>query len=149
MSTTEKFKESIQAQTRIAMKEKNQLRVETLRSITNAITVQEKNAPGKEINHIDILSTMSKQRTQSIDAYTAGGNVEAADKERQELAILQEFLPKTMTEAELVLALNEVVGSITPVPTIKEMGKVVATFRTMYPGQDMGKVSGMVKTILA
>jgi len=143
------FKADIQAQTVTAMKEKNQLRVETLRSITNSITVQEKKTPGKDINHIDILSTMSKQRTQSIDAYTAGGNIEAADKERQELVILQEFLPKTMSDTELVLALNEVVNSITPVPTIKEMGKVVATFRTMYPGQDMGKVSGMVKTILA
>lgn len=147
--TTTDFKGSIQEQTRIAMKAKDQLRVETLRSITNAITVQEKNAPGKDINHIDILSTMSKQRTQSIDAYTAGGNTEAADKERQELAIIQEFLPKTMSDSELVLALNEVVSGITPVPTIKEMGKVVAAFRTAYPGQDMGKVSGMVKTILA
>lgn len=147
--TINEFKAEIQAKTVAAMKEKNQLKVDTYRSITSAITVQEKSGSNKNINHIDILSTMAKQRMQSIAAYVSGGNLVAAEQERKELEILQEFLPKTMSTSALVLALHSVINEMTPVPTIKEMGKVIAQFKTKYPGQDMGVVSNMIKTILA
>jgi len=127
---------------------KDTVKLETLRSINNALVNAEKNNPGKEINPIDVIGTLAKQRQQSIEAFTKGGNMELANKESAELAILEQFLPKKMSDADVVLVLNEVIMEMTPVPTIKEMGKVIAAFKVKCPGQDMGKITGMIKTIL-
>lgn len=148
--TTETFKNDIQAGIKAAMIAKDTIKLETYRSINNAIGLFEKNADnlGKSFDPIAIVTSLAKQRQQSIEGFVKGGNEEAAEKERQELAILNTFLPQKMTDADLILALNEVIMEMTPVPTIKEMGKIVAAFKAKYPGQDMGKVTGFIKTVL-
>lgn len=145
----ETFKKQLSEDMKEAMRAKDSLRLNTLRSITSAITVAEKNAPGKALNHIDMLSTMAKQRKQSIEAYTNAGNMELADTEAKELAIIESYMPKTMNEAELATALDATIASMGIELTQKEMGKVIAQFRTAYPGQDMGVVSSMIKSRLA
>lgn len=145
----EDFKKQIKDETVVAMKAKNQLRVDTLRSITAAITVAEKSVGNKVTNHIDILQTMSKQRKQSIEQFNNANYVEAANKEIAELAIIEEFLPKTMTDDDLKEAVTKVIAKLEYAVSIKEMGKVIAAFKEEYPGQDMGKVSKILKETLA
>lgn len=144
----ETFKKQLSEDMKEAMRAKDSLRLNTLRSITSAITVAEKNAPGKTLNHIDMLSTMAKQRKQSIEAYTNAGNTELADTEAKELAIIESYMPKMMSETELALALEVMILNMNIQLTQKEMGKVIAQFRTTYPGQDMGVVSNMIKSRL-
>lgn len=144
----ETFKKQLSEDMKEAMRAKDSLRLNTLRSITSAITVAEKNAPGKTLNHIDMLSTMAKQRKQSIEAYTNAGNTELADTEAKELAIIESYMPKMMSETELALALEVMILNMNIELTQKEMGKVIAQFRTTYPGQDMGVVSNMIKSRL-
>lgn len=146
--TLQEIKTTINTGIKQSMIAKDTIKLETLRSINNALVNAEKNNPGKDINPVDVIGTLAKQRQQSIDAFTKGGNTELADKEKSELTILEEFLPKKMSDADVVLALNEVIMEMSPVPTIKEMGKVIAAFKAKYPGQDMGKITGMIKTIL-
>lgn len=144
----ETFKKQLSEDMKEAMRAKDFLRLNTLRSIISTITVAEKNAPGKALNHIDMLSTMAKQRKQSIEAYTNAGNTELANTEAKELAIIESYMPKTMNEAELATALDATIASMGIELTQKEMGKVIAQFRTAYPGQDMGVVSSMIKSRL-
>jgi len=144
----EDFKTKIKNETVLAMKAKNQLRVDTLRSITNAITVAEKSKGNKDLDHIDILRGMVKQRNQSIEQFTAANYIEEANKESLELLIIEEFLPTPMNDSDMFISINEIIHSMDPVPTIRDMGKIIVKFKDTYPGQDMGKVSKILKTVL-
>ncbi len=141
----EEFKTVIKTQTVTAMKAKDSVRLLTLRSISNAIVLQEKDNTTKEINYIDILSSMAKSRKQSIDAYTKAGNSLLADAETTELNIIEEFLPKMLTDDEIKQFISNIISNLDYTPTIKDMGKILNTFKSEYPGQDMAKVSSIIK----
>jgi len=146
--TTQEFQTQINQEIKLAMIAKDKVRLETLRSINNALVNAAKVANAQDINYINVVTSLAKQRQQSIEAFTKGGNLELANNEQAELDILESYLPKKISDADLVLALNEVIKSMIPAPTIKDMGKVIAQFKIMYPGQDMGKISGMLKIVL-
>lgn len=142
----EEFKHMLKADIITAMKSENKLEVMTLRSISNAITNAEIAERGKDLNYIDILSTLAKQRKQSIDAYKEAGKTDLANTEALELNIIEKYLPKSMSESELTDALNEMIGE--QELTKKDMGRIVGEFRTKYPGQDMKFVSGLIMKTL-
>lgn len=145
--TTQEFKNSIQSELKSSMMAKDQVRTETLRSIVNSITVFEKNNPGKNVDVVSVIGTMAKQRQQSIDAYSAAGNSELAERESQELAILNTYLPKKMSEAEIAAGVSAAIAKV-QATSPKDMGKAVAEFKSQYPGQDMGMVSKLIKDAL-
>jgi uncharacterized protein YqeY len=147
MNKLETFKQQLKVLIVQSMRDKAKLELETYRSISNAITVLEKNNPGKEINHIDVLLSLKKQRTQSIDAYTAGGNIEAAETEQKELTIIESLLPKFLTESETVEILTNILAGMEN-PTKRDMGKIINTFKEENPGQDMSMVSKYLNTVL-
>ena len=139
----QQFKELLKNDTISAMKAKNSIKLNTLRSISTAITNAEKS--GKDFIHIDILSMLAKQRQQSIEQYTNGNNVEAANQEQIELEYIQEYLPKQISENELTQIINDFLNSIDGIKTMKDMGKVMNHIKTNYPGQDMKLVSTITK----
>lgn len=145
----EQFKTQIKHDTILAMKAKDKLKVGTLRSISNAITNTEIANRDKDINYIDILSTLAKQRKQSIEAYTQGGNTELAELETFELSVIEEYMPKSMTNDELKTALDVIITDMGGTITQKDMGRVIGVFRQKHPGQDMGTVSQMIKELIA
>lgn len=145
--TTQEFKNSIQSELKSSMMAKDQVRTETLRSIVNSITVFEKNNPGKNVDVVSVIGTMAKQRQQSIDAYSAAGNSELAERESQELAILNTYLPKKMSDAEIAEGVSAAIAKA-QATSPKDMGKAVAEFKSQYPGQDMGMVSKLIKDAL-
>jgi uncharacterized protein YqeY len=97
---------------------------------------------------IDVLQKMAKQRRESIEMYESGGRQELADKERGELAVIEEFLPKQMDEAETRAAIETIKAEV-GAAGIKDMGKVMGELKARHGATlDMGRASGWVKEAL-
>jgi uncharacterized protein len=98
---------------------------------------------------LGLLQKLIKQRQEAVEIYDQAGRKELADQERDEIAIIRAYLPRQMSEAEAMGAINEVIKA-TGAQSIKDMGKVMAALRQGYAGKmDFGKASGLVKGLLA
>ena len=97
----------------------------------------------------DVLQKMVKQRRESIAMYDQGGRAELADAERAELAVIEEFLPRQMSEDETKAAIDAIVAE-TGAASVKDMGRVMALLRERHAAElDMSKASGLVKARLS
>jgi uncharacterized protein YqeY len=102
----------------------------------------------KEEEVLALLQNLIKSRRESVDLYTKGNRQDLVDKENAEIAVIEKFLPKQMSEAEVKEVIKTAIAS-TGAASIKDMGKVVGILKTQYAGQmDMGKASGLVKEML-
>jgi uncharacterized protein len=125
-----------------AMIEKDEIKKSTLRAIKTKIMQLETAKNAKELDDSGILSaiaSMVKQREESVAMFTQGNRLELAAQEEAEIAVLQDFLPKQMTESEIATAIAEIkieVGATTP----KDMGKLVNGFKAKYPNRADGKL---------
>jgi len=98
---------------------------------------------------VDVLQKMAKQRRESIQLFEQGGRPEKAADEQAELAIIEEFLPAQLSQAETMAAI-EAIKAETGASSIKDMGKVMAELKARHGSVlDMGKASGWVKAALA
>jgi uncharacterized protein len=98
---------------------------------------------------IDVLQKMAKQRRESIELYDKGGREELAAIERGELAVIEEFLPRQMDEAETKAAIEAIKGAL-GASTLKDMGRVMAELKARHGTVlDMGRASGWVKESLS
>jgi uncharacterized protein YqeY len=138
-----------------AMKAKDQRRISTLRLMNSSIKNADIDARGQgkaALTDSDLLSVfqkMIKQRQESVELYDKGGRADLATQEREEIAIIQTFLPQQMSEAQTRAAIEAVVKE-TGAATVKDMGKVMTALRERYAGRmDFGKASGLVKNVLA
>jgi uncharacterized protein YqeY len=136
-----------------AMKAGDKPRVATVRLIQAALKDRdiEARGVGKTVSDDDILALlqkMVKQRQDSIALYVQGGRVDLADQERAEIAIIAEFLPRAMDEAEVAAAIREAIAQ-TGAASPKDMGKVIGALKAKFAGRmDFGKVSPAVKAAL-
>jgi uncharacterized protein len=97
---------------------------------------------------IEVLQKMAKQRRESIQMYEDGGREELAAKERDELAVIEEFLPQMMSEEETRAAIEEAKAT-TGAQGMKDMGKVMAELKSRHGAVlDGAKASAMVKQSL-
>jgi len=140
-----------------AMKAKEPTTVSTLRLINAAIKdrdiadrtkggVDEEGISDDDI--LQLLQSMIKQRGDSIEAYTKGGRQELADREAQEIEIIEGFLPEQLGEEEMTAAVSSAIETV-GAESLKEMGAVMAKLREDFAGQmDFGKASGIVKARL-
>ncbi|MCB1650417.1 MAG: GatB/YqeY domain-containing protein [Alphaproteobacteria bacterium] len=135
-----------------AMKDKDQIKLSTVRLILAALKdrdiIARGNGAADGIGDSDILSmlqSMIKQRQESAKTYCDAGREELAEREEAEIAIIQGFLPKQMSEAEVKAAIDAIVEE-TGAADIKDMGKVMGALKSRYAGQiDMGKAGSLVK----
>ncbi len=140
---------------KMAMKDKDTLRVSTLRLINAAIKEREialrSNDDAGEIDAdeiLQILSKMVKQREDSVKAYDDAGRDDLASRERSEIKIIREFLPKPLTEEEVVKAVEDAIKD-TGASSIKDMGKVMGALKAQYTGRmDFGAAGASVKAAL-
>jgi uncharacterized protein YqeY len=96
----------------------------------------------------EVMQKMIKQRRESIAMYEAGGREELAEVERAEVAVIEDFLPRQMDEAELAAAIDAIVAE-TGAASVKDMGRVMAVLKERHAGQiDMSKASAAVKARL-
>lgn len=138
-----------------AMRDKATLRLSTLRLVNAAIKDQEIALRGADqdiavgdAEVLSILSKMTKQRNESARAYEEGGRLDLAERELQEIAVIEEFLPKQLSDDQVTAAIAKAVEQI-GAGSIRDMGKVMAELKGKYTGQmDFGKVGPMVKTRL-
>ncbi len=138
-----------------ATRDRDALRLSTLRLIHATIKDREIARRGdddaQELSEADIvaiLTRMVKQRQESARAFEEGGRMELAEQERAEIAILEEFLPRQMSEAEIHEAIEDAIEA-TGAASIRDMGRVIAALKERYTGQmDFGKVGPMVRARL-
>jgi len=137
-----------------AMKAGDKRRTATLRAINAAIKDKDIEARGQgkpaltDADIVAVITKMVKQREESASIFAANGRPELAEAEREEIAILGEFLPKALSEAEVEAAIRDAIAKTGAVGG-KDMGKVIAQLKLDYPGKiDFGKASAMVKAAL-
>ena len=95
-----------------------------------------------------ILSNMVKQRKHSIIQYEEGGRIELAEREREEIKIIEEFLPNQLSEKEIREEILKIIESKDKL-SIKDMGKIMGELKTNFSGRmDFGKASEIVKALL-
>ena len=150
------MRDKINAALKDAMRAKEADRLSTLRLINAAIkdkdiamrgTVDE--AAGVSTDDVTaIMSRMVKQRHESARAYEEGGRLELAEKELSEIKIIEEFLPKQLSEDEAEAAVDAAIAEV-GAASIRDMGKVMAVLKGEYTGRmDFGKAGPMVKNRL-
>ena len=149
------MRSELDANLKEAIKSQEKQRVATLRLINAAIKDRdiavrsEENTEGvSDAEIILILSNMVKQRKQSIIQYEEGGRVELAEREREEIKIIQEFLPNQLTDEEIHIEISKIINAQEQL-TIKDMGKIMSDLKEKFSGRmDFGKASGIVKALL-
>jgi hypothetical protein len=136
-----------------AQKAKNERTVSTLRMVNSTLKNAdiEARTTGKPLGDAEVLSIlqkMIKQRQESVEMYKKGDRPELVKQEEEEIAIIQAYLPKQLSDAEVAAAIDAAIAE-TGAAGMKDMGKVVGLLRGKYAGQmDFGKASGMVKAKL-
>jgi hypothetical protein len=138
-----------------AMKGGDKPRTATLRLVQAAIKNRDIELRGSPAPSDDdavvteVLQKMIKQRRESIEMYRKGAREELAEAEAAEVAVIEEFLPSQMGDAEIGAAIDALVAE-TGAASVKDMGRVMALMKERHAGQlDMSKASQMVKAKLA
>jgi hypothetical protein len=150
MSLKDRLAEDIKS----AMKAKDKIRLETVRSIKKALLEKEVavRPTGQdsltEEQEIELLAQQAKQRRESIEQYRQGGRDDLADKEAEELAIIETYLPKQLSDEEIGSILDEIITSV-GATSPKEMGKVMGVAMKQLKGKADGKkIQAIVKSKL-
>ena len=147
MGLRDRFSEEMKT----AMKAKDSKRLGAIRLMMadvqkQGIAAKNENLSDDEI--LAVLARMIKQREDSATVYESGGRPELAANERDEIAVIREFMPKQMSEEEARAAIKDVIAA-TGAASPKDMGKVMAALKERYTGaMDFGKASGFVKEAL-
>jgi len=139
-----------------AMKDKAADRLSTLRLVNAAIKDKDiaERATGNddgvgEGEVLAILDKMAKQRLESARAYEEGGRLDLAERERAEIEVIEEYLPRQLTEDETTAAVEAALAQ-TGASSIRDMGKVIGLLKAQYTGQmDFGRVGPMLKDRLS
>lgn len=146
------LKERIDADLKDAMRSKNELSLSVLRMLKSAIKYKEVEPGASALDDsgiTQVISTLIKQRRDSVEQFKTGGRPELADKEEQEIGVLQNYLPKQLSADELraeVAAAIQASGA----KSAKDMGAVMKALMPKVQGKAEGKViSEEVKAQLA
>lgn len=135
-----------------AMRAKDEAALRTLRAIKAAILLEKTSGSGTEITEADemkMLQKMAKQRRDSLDIFVQQNREDLAVKEREELDIIERFLPKAMDVEELKAALQEIIAEV-GAGSPADMGKVMGIASKKLAGKADGKtISETVKQLLA
>jgi len=150
------MRDRVTAALKDAMRAKEADRLSTLRLINAAIKDKDIAARGSAddetgASNDDILAIMGrmvKQRQESARAYEEGGRLELAEKEREEIKIIEEFLPKQLSEEEAEAAVDAAIAEV-GADSIRDMGKVMGALKSKFTGRmDFGKAGPLVKARL-
>ena len=149
------MREIINTAVKDAMRSKDKLRLSTLRLVNAAIKDKdialrtEDRPDGVSSSEIlQILGKMVKQRQESAKAYEEGGRLELAEQELSEIKIIEEFLPRQLSDDKVSKVIKDTIALV-GASSIRDMGKVMSSLKDQYTGQlDFGKVGAMIKKIL-
>jgi uncharacterized protein YqeY len=149
------LKDRISEDIKIAMKSKDKVRLETVRSIKKVLLEKEVSLRPQgqesltESQEIEVLAQQAKQRRESIEQYRQAGRDDLAEKEAQELAIIETYLPGQLSDEEIAAVVNEVIASV-GATSAKDMGKVMGPVMQKLKGRAEGqKIQALVKAKLS
>ncbi len=150
------LRETISAAVKEAMKSGDKKKLSTLRLMNSAI--KDKDINSRTDGHdsaltpdsgvVELFAKMVKQRQESATAFDQGGRPEMAQSERGEIAVIQSFMPKQLSEVEAKAVVSGIIKAV-GAASVKDMGKVMAEVKLKYAGQmDMAKAGAIVKGLL-
>ena len=149
------LKEQIGEDIKTAMKAKDKVRLQTVRGIKKAILEKEVELRPKGQDsltpeqEIELLSQQAKQRRDSIEQFTNAGRDDLADKEKQELAIIETYLPEQVSDAEIESIVDRLIAD-SGASTMKDLGKVMGPAMKELKGKADGKkIQELVKSKLS
>ena len=149
------IRDDIKAALVTAMKSGDKARTATLRLVQSAVKNRDIELRGgtapadDDVTVTEVLQKMVKQRRESVALYQQGGRQELADAETAEIAVIEGFLPKQMSEEEAKAAIDAIVAE-TGASSVKDMGRVMAAMKEKHGGSlDMSKASALVKARLS
>lgn len=149
MTLYDKVSEDIKA----AMKARDKVRLETLRNIKK-VFIEAKTAPGandtlEDADALKILQKLAKQGRESAQTYIDNGRQDLADDELAQAAVIEEYLPKQLSEAEIEVEVKKVIAE-TGAQGMKDMGRVMGVVTKQLAGRADGRaISTVVKRLLA
>jgi uncharacterized protein len=150
------IREKISDALKIAMRAKNETATTTIRMMNAAIKQKDIDVArprgDEKISDDEVLNLLQgliKSRRESIELYKQGERPDLVEKEQNEIAVVEQFLPQQLSEADTTRAVEELIASL-GATGVKDMGKVMAALKANYAGQlDMTKASTVVKQVLA
>lgn len=150
------LRDTLNAAMKQAMKDKDKRRLSTVRlilaavkdrDISNRTASDDKGSDDDTI--IEIMTKMVKQRKESIKAYEEGGRLELAEQEKEEMEIINEFLPRQMDEAEIKAAVETAISD-TGASGLKDIGKIMGALKGKYAGtMDFSKANAAARELLS
>lgn len=148
------LREDLQKALKESMLNKDMTTVSAVRLIIAGMKEKDVDARGKgqeKASDSDLLAMMQnmvKQRKDSIKMYLDGNRQDLADKEQNEINVIEKFLPKQMSDADIETAIKAAIAA-TGAASMKDMGKVMGELKAKYVGQmDFGKANGIIKSLL-
>lgn len=149
------LRDDISTSLKEAMKAGDKRRVSTLRLVNSAIKDRDilnrtagPDAGVGDAQIVELLAKMVKQRQESLDIYEKAGRGELATQEREEIAIIQGFMPKQLSDEEVKSVIGAIIQEV-GATSVKDMGKVMAALKAKYSGQmDFAKAGAAVKAML-
>jgi uncharacterized protein YqeY len=152
MTDAAELRTNINEAIKAAMKSKDKLRVSTLRLVTAAVKDRDIAARAEdrcegidESEIMSLLAKMVKQRKESAKTYEDNGRPELAEREREEIEIIRDFMPKPLSETEMQTIIAGIVKE-SGATCLKDMGKIMGKLKSGYAGRvDMGKAGAVVK----
>ena len=135
-----------------AMKAKDAASLRGVRAIKSAILLHKTSGAGVEVtaeDAIKMLQKLVKQRKESLGIFEQNGRAELAQTEREEIEVIERYLPKQLSEADIEAVVKNIIAE-TGATSMKEMGKVIGAANKQLAGQAEGAViSGIVKKLLS
>jgi len=147
MSLKQKITEDMKA----AMRSGDIKRRDTIRLLQAAIKQREvdERIVLDDVAIVAVIEKMLKQRKDSIAQYEAAQRIDLADKEKEEVLILTDYMPQALSDAEIAVLLNEAIAA-SNAQGMQDMGKVMSLLKPQLAGRaDMGKVSSLIKEKLS
>jgi len=145
------LREKINEDMKTAMKSGDKIRLETIRSIRALILEFDKSGANRELtpeDEIAMLSTAVKKRKESVEMFTKAGRMDLADKESAEFKILQEYLPKQLSEEEIISEIKTIAAEV-GAATKADFAKLMPAAMKQFKGKTDGKtVKALVEKFL-
>ena len=146
------LRERLSEDMKTAMRAKDQRALSTIRMVLAELKLRDINAREKgnttgvgDAEIVDMMQKLVRQRRDSIEAYEKGGRPELAQQEAEEIAVIERYLPKGLSDEDTAKAIAEAIAA-TGATTVKDMGRIMARLKEQYAGQmDFGKVGALVK----
>ncbi|NBB88298.1 MAG: GatB/YqeY domain-containing protein [Bacteroidetes bacterium] len=146
------LEEEINGDIKTAMREKAASTLRALRAIKNALLLAKTDGSGEAITEereIQILQKLLKQRRESLEIYEKQNREDLADKEKEEIEVIQQYLPKPLSDDELQERLEAIVDEL-QAETMKDMGTVIGKAKKELAGKaEPGKMAQIIKSLLS